>query len=49
MINETETLKKSSLITGLGEFDAELNPLKKLARKGQCFSTTVLVRELRED
>lgn len=33
----------------MGNFDKEKNVLKKYARKGQCFSTSLMVRKLTAD
>ena len=33
----------------MGNFDSETNILKKFARKGQCFSTSKLICELKPD
>lgn len=33
----------------MGNFDSEKNVLKKLARKGQCFSTSKLICKLQKE
>lgn len=39
-------MNATQIISELGKFEAERNPLKKLARQGQCFSTTKAIEGL---
>ncbi len=42
-------LTEESIISSLGEFSKETNILKKYARRGQCFSTSKFIIQLRAD
>ena len=44
--NPEMPISEAEITTYMGNFDSEKNILKKLARKGQCFSTSKLIEKL---
>ncbi len=49
MICETESVEFESIFRRLGDFDEEKYSNKNLSRRGQCFSTTLPVCQMKED